>query len=111
MSTPSAPSSKAFRTNCGSTRPEHMTRITRRVRARTSRRAVPARSTAVYVHQLQKNATIRGSNAVVAMAPRYADQHAFDLGHDLARREVVLLGGAATGTPRRTCRSPCTAPR
>jgi hypothetical protein len=51
----------AARTNCGATRPEHMTRMIRTFDAYFIRET-PARSAAVYVHQLQKNATIRGSH-------------------------------------------------
>ena len=60
MRTPSAPFEKASRMNCGSTRPEHITRIMRAFGACLNRET-PARSAAVYVHQLQKNATMRGS--------------------------------------------------
>src|SRR6516225_4085655 len=63
MSTPSAPLAKASKMNCGSTRPEHIRRITRAFAA-YFRRETPARSAAVYVHQLQKKAAILGCQVV-----------------------------------------------
>jgi hypothetical protein len=45
--------------NCGSTRPEHISRIVRVFEAYFIR-DTPARSAAVYVHQLQKKAMMHG---------------------------------------------------
>jgi hypothetical protein len=52
-------------TNFGSTMPLHMT-LTILMLDGYERRDVPARSAAVKVHQLQKNATIWGSNSLIA---------------------------------------------
>src|SRR5208283_760976 len=62
MSTPSAPRAKAVSTSCGSSRPEHISRITQPLGGYFMR-DTPARSAAVYVHQLQKNATMRGCHS------------------------------------------------
>src|SRR5512135_1858067 len=84
MSTPSAPLAKASMMNCGSTRPEHISRMVRQLAAYFMR-DTPARSAAVYVHQLQKNATIRGSQFLSVIG-----QDPFDLAVDLFVLEQVL---------------------
>src|SRR5271157_1430895 len=66
MSTPSAPEARAFITKLGSTRPLHITRMTRTLGAYLMR-AVPARSAARYEHQLQQKPTILGSKFSLAM--------------------------------------------
>src|SRR5512132_313055 len=60
--TPSAPRSKALMMKSGLIRLLHGARMIRTFGA-IFRRLVPARSAPVYVHQLQTNATILGSNA------------------------------------------------
>src|SRR5581483_251699 len=90
ISTPSAPSRNAARTNCGATRPEHMSRMARTFGAYCIRE-IPARSAAVYVHQVQKNATIRGSKG---RSVSDILQHPLDLREDLRVGEQVLLGRA-----------------
>src|SRR5208283_2693226 len=90
MSTPSAPRASASRMNWGSTLPEHMSRITRMLAAYFSRET-PARSAAVYVHQLQKKATMRGFHSLLI------SQNSFDLAEHL-----VVLEEALGDRPRRT---------
>src|SRR5271165_5717350 len=84
MSTPSAPPAKAARMNCGSARPEHMRRMMRTFGAYLSRET-PARSAAVYVHQLQKNATMRGCHPGSCMG-----EHSFDFAEDFVVLEKSL---------------------
>src|SRR5271157_5627003 len=81
-----------------------MTRTTRTFGAYLSR-VVPARSAARYVHQLQKNATILGSNcagaAAVSVVVSGIRQHPPDLVVNLLVLEQVLPR-RARGTDRHT---------
>src|SRR5271157_6095603 len=82
--------------NCGSTRPEHIRRMTRTLEAYLSRET-PARSAAVYVHQLQKKATMRGCQLVSCMG-----EHSFDFAEDFVVLEQPLAdrAGRAGGDTR-----------
>ena len=63
MITPSAPPRNALTTNIGSTRLEHITRITLNEGGICSL-LTPAKSAPAYEHQLQRKATILGSNSL-----------------------------------------------
>src|SRR5271157_5117986 len=97
MSTPSAPLAKAFNTNWTSTRPEHITRTTSALAAYLMRE-VPARSAARYVHQLQKKATILGSNSSgLGFKSSGIAQNTLDF-----RKDFVILKEVLPDSPGRT---------
>jgi hypothetical protein len=69
--TPSAPFSKALRTNDGASIPEHISRMSRILGGYCSR-LTPARSAPAYEHQLQAKAMIFGSKFAFMRSPRLA---------------------------------------
>src|SRR3990170_2402087 len=120
MRTPSAPERNASRTNVGLMRPEYIKRTIRMFGAYFTRE-IPARSAAAYVHQLQKNAMIRGSHAFDSAARTSGSASATQITPAISARtnafrkcfwSIAPDGHAAAHTPHplhltsRTCTTP-----